>query len=143
MKTAPHITKVLFTGIMILSTLSVNISAADDVRIALADSTQSANVKAQIDFEGLERRLKETKTIGLFVKLSLKGKINDLVKKLSNYHAKKDEGDMQELRMQYDQLVAETLNLLKGKDSALYTDLFASREAIWKVLQDPVAFAKL
>ena len=50
---------------------------------------------------------------------------------------------IQQLRQNYEQLLAKVHSLLKDGDPALAGAIVNSREAIWSVLADPVKFAKL
>jgi hypothetical protein len=81
-----------------------------------------------LDLTSLEQRLKDTKAIGVFTKLSLKNQVDDLLARL---------------RQKYDLLLLKALSVLQDGDPALASAISASREAIWGILADPHKFSKL
>jgi len=81
-----------------------------------------------LDLTSLEQRLKDTKAIGVFTKLSLKNQVDDL---------------LAQLRQKYDLLLLKALSVLQDGDPALASAISASREAIWGILADPHKFSKL
>ena len=95
-----------------------------------------------LDLAGLEKRLRDTKAIGMFAKLSLKNQVDDFIEQFREFHLGRGEATLDELRERYNLLMLKVLSLLQKHDPRLARDLSASREAIWTVLIDPVAFAK-
>ena len=89
----------------------------------------------------LADRLRETKAISVFQKLSLKGEIDDL---LAEFRAAQPGGreELTKLRAPYNALIDKIYAMLK-KDPALGRDMLASRETIWGVLSDPTQVASL
>jgi hypothetical protein len=98
---------------------------------------------APLDLNALEEQLKNTKAIGLFTKISLKNKVDDLVDQFRAYHAGKAKQSVRELRRSYDLLMMKVLSLLQDDDQNLATTIVASREAIWGLLVDSKKFAAL
>jgi hypothetical protein len=96
-----------------------------------------------LDLKSLEERLKNTKAIGLFTKISLKNKVDDLLDQVREYHTGKAKQTVTELRRSYDLLMMKVLSLLQNDDRNLATTIVASREAIWGLLADPKTFAAL
>jgi len=96
-----------------------------------------------LDLNALEERLKNTKAIGLFTKISLKNKVDDLLDQVRVYHGGKTTLTVTELRRSYDLLMMKVLSLLQDDDQNLATTIVASREAIWALLADPKKFAAL
>jgi hypothetical protein len=96
-----------------------------------------------LDLKSLEKRLRDTKAIGVFTKLSLKNKVDDLLSQFRTFHEGKNGATLTTLRESYDLLIMKVLSLLQDADAALARDIVASREAIWSLLADPVKFATL
>jgi len=88
----------------------------------------------------LEKRLRETKAIGVFTKLSLKNQVDDLLNKFRAYYKREARLSLAELRRPYDMLLLKVLSLLQDSDPPLARDIVASREAIWGILADPQKF---
>jgi hypothetical protein len=91
----------------------------------------------------LERRLRETKAIGVFTKLSLKNQVDDLLKAFRTLYQGPNKRPPPELRQRYDGLLLKVLSLLQDSDPPLAADIASSREAIWNILSDPEQFAKM
>jgi hypothetical protein len=96
-----------------------------------------------LDFNALKVRLKETRAIGVFTKLSLKNKVDDLLEQFREYYQGKATLTMTELRKSYDLLLMKVLSLLQDTDQPLASAIVSSREAIWGMLADPKKFATL
>jgi len=96
-----------------------------------------------LDLESLERRLRETKAIGFFTKLSLKNQVDDLVGRFRRFHDGIRGVTLEELRERYNLLLLKVLSLLQKDDPKLSQDIAASREAIWDLLADPDKFRTL
>jgi hypothetical protein len=103
----------------------------------------SAPPTPTLDLASLEARLKDTRAIGLFTKLSLKNQVDDLLGQLRAFHAKRTTTSLGELRQRYDLLLLKVLSLLQDGDPSLATAISSSRDAIWGILADPQKFAKL
>lgn len=98
---------------------------------------------AQLDLTSLEERLRDTRAIGVFTKLSLKNQVDDLLALFRAYHARRSTMGLSELRQRYDLLLLKVLSLLQDGDPTLAKAISSSREAIWGILIDPQQFAKL
>jgi hypothetical protein len=96
-----------------------------------------------LDLDTLKKRLKDTKSIGLFSKLSLKNKVDDLLDDFRKYYQGKGKVDITELRESYNLLLMKVLSMLQDDDQTLAALIVSSREAIWDVLADPKKFAAL
>jgi len=94
-----------------------------------------------LDLKSLETRLKETKAIGVFTKLTLKNQIDDLLERFRAFYQGRIKTSLVELRLSFDMLVMKTLALLQDADPPLAGALAASRESIWGILSDPAKFA--
>jgi hypothetical protein len=95
-----------------------------------------------LDLASLEQRLRDTKAIGVFTKLSLKNQVEDLLTQFRAFHQGRA-GVLTELRERYNLLLLKVLSLLQGSDPELARAVSASREAIWGLLADPAKFATL
>jgi len=101
-------------------------------------------VAAPLDLAALKEKLKATKAIGVFTKISLKNQVDDLMKQFSDYYQGKGKTTtMPELRRAYDLLLMKVLSLLQDSDQKLASEVVSSREAIWGLLSDPKKFATL
>jgi hypothetical protein len=89
-----------------------------------------------LDLTALEQRLRDTKAIGLFTKLSIKNQVDDL---LSDFraHFKGQTPPLTTLRQRYDLLLMKVLSSVQDGDPPLANAIASSREAIWKLLNDP------
>jgi hypothetical protein len=96
-----------------------------------------------LDLVSLEQRLRDTKAIGVFTKISLKNQVDDLLTQFRTFHDGRAGAALTELRERYNLLLLKVLSLLQGSDPMLAQAIAGSREAIWGVLADPVKFAKL
>jgi hypothetical protein len=90
----------------------------------------------------LEQRLRDTKAIGMFTKISLKNQVDDLLTQFRAFH-QEGAGVLTELREKYSLLLLKVLALLQAGDPVLARAVAASREAIWGLLEDPAKFATL
>ena len=92
-----------------------------------------------LDLKSLETRLRDTKAVGVFTKLSLKNQVDDLLNQFRAYH-KSQTPTLAALRQSYNLLMLKVLTLLQDSDPTLARDIVASREAIWGILADPKKF---
>jgi hypothetical protein len=96
-----------------------------------------------LDLTTLETRLKETKAIGVFTKITLKNQVDDLLEQFRAYYQGRAKTSLAELRRPYDGLVLKVLSLLQDGDPELARAIVTSREAIWGILADPNKFATI
>jgi len=96
-----------------------------------------------LDLPALEKRLRETKAIGVFTKLSLKNQVDDFLDRFREFHKGSGGATLAELRQAYDLLLLKVLSLLQDSDPSLARAIVTSREAIWSILTDPAKFATL
>lgn len=96
-----------------------------------------------LDLNALKERLKDTKAIGFFTKITLKNQVDDLLDQFRAYHQGKAKVSTTELRRSYELLMMKVLSLLQDEDQALASAIVSSREAIWGLLADPKKFATL
>lgn len=94
-----------------------------------------------LDLKSLETRLKETRAIGVFTKLTLKNQVDDLLGQFRAYYQGTLKASMAELRRSYDLLVLKVLALLQDADPPLANAIALSRESIWGILSNPAKFA--
>lgn len=98
---------------------------------------------ATLDLSELEQRLRDTRAIGVFTKLSLKNQVDDLLDDFRERYKGADKRPTAAMRQRYDLLLIKVLTLLQDGDPTLATAIAASREAIWGILADPVKFEKI
>jgi hypothetical protein len=96
-----------------------------------------------LDLGSLETRLRDTKAIGVFTKLSLKNQVDDLLEEFREFHRSPDRAVLAKLRQSYDLLLLKVLSLLQDDDPALARDISSSRETLWSILVDPDKFKSL
>jgi hypothetical protein len=114
---------------------------------APAPPTQAAapapGASPTLNLADLEQRLRETRAIGVFSKLSLKNQVDDLLNAFRALYRGPNKHPTVELRQRYDQLLLKVLTLLQDGDPPLAAAISSSREAIWSILADPDKFAKI
>jgi hypothetical protein len=98
---------------------------------------------ATLDLKGLEQRLRDTRAIGVFTKLSLKNQVDDLLGEFRLLYQGSNKHPSAQLRQRYDQLLLKVLGLLQEGDPQLAAAIASSKEAIWNILADPEKFAKI
>jgi hypothetical protein len=104
-------------------------------------STQTAT--PTLNLADLEQRLRETRAIGVFTKLSLKNQVDDLLNAFRALYRGPNKHPPAELRQRYDLLLLKVLTLLQDGDPPLAAAISSSREAIWSILADPDKFAQI
>jgi hypothetical protein len=117
-------------------------SAAEQPRKAERAAPGKPAAPPPLNLASLEQRLRDTKAIGVFTKLSLKNQVDDLLSQFRAFH-QEGAGVLTELREKYNLLLLKVLSLLQASDPVLAQAVTASREAIWSLLADPAKFATL
>ena len=110
---------------------------------ASSSSVAKAPATPALDLNALETRLKETKAIGFFTKITLKNQIDDLLDRFREHYQGPATLTMTDLRRSFDLLIMKVLSLLQDEDQPLASAIVSSREAIWRLLADPKTFATL
>lgn len=108
-----------------------------------APSEDKQEASPALDVASLEKRLRETKAIGFFTKLSLKNQMDDLLAQFRAFHEARSGATLAKLRERYDLLLLKILSLLQDSDQLLARDISVSREVLWSLLADPAKFRKL
>jgi hypothetical protein len=98
---------------------------------------------ATLDLTSLEQRLRDTKAIGVFTKLSLKNQVDDLLGDFRALYKKSKPPPGPQFRQRYDLLLLKVLTLLQDGDPPLASAISSSKEAIWSILSDPDKLAKI
>ncbi len=96
-----------------------------------------------LNLADLEQRLRETRAIGVFAKLSLKNQVDDLLSAFRELYRVPNNRPSAELRQRYDLLLLKVLSLLQDGDPPLASAIASSKEAIWSILADPDKFSKI
>ncbi|MHB8623653.1 MAG: hypothetical protein ACYC9J_12960 [Sulfuricaulis sp.] len=108
-----------------------------------SDVKDMKEISPPLDLKALETRLKETKAIGVFTKITLKNQVDDLLKQFQAYYQGQAKTTLAELRQSYNLLLLKVLSLLQNDDPELAHAIVTSREAIWGILADPAKFSTL
>jgi hypothetical protein len=74
---------------------------------------------ATLDLKSLEQRLRDTRAIGVFTKLSLKNQVDDLLGESRLLYQGPNKRPPAQLRQRYDQLLLKVLGLLQEGDPQL------------------------
>jgi hypothetical protein len=98
---------------------------------------------APLDLKALTQKLRDTKAIGIFTKITLKNQVDDLLDGFREHYQGKNKLAMTDLRRSFDLLMMKVLSLLQNEDQMLASAIVSSREAIWGLLADPMKFASL
>lgn len=96
-----------------------------------------------LDLKSLETRLKATKAVGVYTKLTLKNQIDDLLDRFRAYYQGRLKTSLAELRQSFDMLVLKVVALLQDADPLLAGAIVSSRESLWGILSDPAKFGTL
>jgi len=110
---------------------------------AAAPPPSKAATPPPLDLKGLEQRLRDTKAIGLFTKLSLKNQVDDLLAQFKAFHQGQPGVSVGQLRQKFELLLMKVVTLLQDGDPLLASAVSSSRGAIWEVLTDPQKFAAI
>ena len=105
-------------------------------------ATAAPTAAPTLDVDALKARLRATTAIGVFTKISLKNKADDLMQQFTK-HYQGTKPSMAELRLSYDLLMMKVLSLLQDGDKMLASDVVSSREAIWALLANEKTFTAL
>jgi hypothetical protein len=96
-----------------------------------------------LDLSSLEQRLRDTRAIGLFTKLSIKNQVDDLLNRFRSFYRGELKTPLSQLRQQYELVLLKVMTVLQDGDPKLAAAVLSSREAIWGILADPKKFAQI
>lgn len=125
----------LLTGLVLLA-LSL-------VGVAQQTGSSGAGLGDEFDLNALVDRLSNSKSLGIFTKLSLKGDIDRLLKNVGDYHKGDAKDSLDQLRERYDAMVHKLVVLLQDKDEDLVKSIDQSRDRVWLMLADEKEFKRL
>ncbi len=106
-------------------------------------SASVPTTQATLDLASLQQRLRDTRAIGVFTKLSLKNQVDDLLAEFRDCYKQPKRRPTPEMRGHFDALLLKVLNLLQDGDPVLAAAISSSKEAIWQILADPDKFSKI
>ena len=115
-------------------------AASPEKEAGAAPAAQKPAASLALDLAALEQRLRDTRAIGVFTKLSLKNQVDDLLSAFRAFHNGQPKATLADLRQRYDLLLLKVLSLLQDGDPPLAAAISASRDAIWGILVDPEKF---
>jgi hypothetical protein len=123
---------------------ATNTPAAQQPAPAVVVATPAKPAAAPtLDLAALEQRLRDTRAIGVFTKLSLKNQVDDLLDGFRAFHQGAAQPPLSQLRQKYELLFLKVLTVVQDGDPPLASAIASSREAIWKILTDPKKFAQI
>ncbi|MBS0375694.1 MAG: hypothetical protein JSR73_14035 [Proteobacteria bacterium] len=96
-----------------------------------------------LDLQTLEQRLRDTRAVGVFTKLSIKNQVDDLLTQFRSFHRGKVPPTLPDLRQKYEVLLLKVVTVVQDGDAPLAGAVASSREAIWGILSDPTKFASI
>ncbi len=99
--------------------------------------------QAPLDLTSLQQRLRDTRAIGVFTKLSLKNQVDDLLDEFRALYKQPNSRPTAQMREHFDLLLLKVLTLLQDGDPVLAAAISSSKEAIWGILADPDKFSKI
>jgi hypothetical protein len=108
-----------------------------------ATRPSAAPAPPAMDLNSLQQRLRDTRAIGVFTKLSLKNQVDDLLARFRSFYSGETKIPLSSLRQQYEMLFLKVVTVVQDGDPSLATAIATSREAIWGILADPKKFAQI
>ncbi len=100
----------------------------------------ATHVHADMDLDTLGQRLSATDAVGIFTKLTIKGKVDILYRDLKAYHAGRSSLNLKVLKERFLLMVQGIVLMVQNKDPELARDVSAARKSIWAMLADPESF---
>jgi hypothetical protein len=101
----------------------------------------SNNIDPELD--EMYKKISQSKTIGVFTKLSIQNNATRLNKSFEEHHNGKRPPDIKELRERYDLMVQEMMILVQGKDPELAREIYETRLLLWSYLSDPEKYKSI
>ena len=124
----------------------VSPAAAEAGTVGPAPPATAATPPAQVaalDLATLEQRLRDTRAIGVFTKLSLMNQVDDLLAQFKSFHHGQTPPTLTQLRQRFELLLIKVVSVLQDGDATLAAAVSSSREALWSILSDPQKFAQI
>ena len=87
---------------------------------------------SEFNLDTLITKLKETKALGVFTKLALKGDMEEIIAMANGYQRVAAFSELQSVRELFDGLVLKTITLLNDKDPNLAADMYQARDLVWQ-----------
>lgn len=141
-----------FVGVAMTGALAeaFDIGRASALALALGMCTVAAALASPasteapiVDLDSLERRLTDTRAVGLFTKLSIKNDATRLHSALRKHHGGQQPPTLIELEERYELLLQQIIVLLLDQDPDLARAIAAARDPLWRSLADPATFDTL
>lgn len=110
---------------------------------APASAAAPAAGQATLDLASLQQRLRDTRAIGVFTKLSLKNQVDDLLDEFRDLYKQPNSRPTAKMREEFDILLLKVLTLLQDGDPVLAAAIASSKEALWGILADPDKFSRI
>lgn len=93
-----------------------------------------------LDLKSLKKGLRATEAVGTFTKLALKTRYDALIGDFREFH-RANSGNLDALRGRFEELLGETLELLRAGDPPLFRRLSRAHADLWRLLSNPVEFS--
>jgi hypothetical protein len=110
---------------------------ASRVQLSAVDAHRTIDT---LNLKSLKKGLRATEAVGTFTKLALKTRYDALIGDFREFHRAKS-GNLDALRGRFEELLGETLDLLRAGDPPLFRRLSRAQAGLWRLLSDPVEFS--
>jgi len=127
--------RILLNTILVFTMLAFTIAANAASNSSVRSKCSSVDQEI-VNFETLEKRIRETNSIGGLSKLKLSGDINKMIADLKTYHAGDSPHTLEQHREQYDLLYMKVVSQVQDKDPELFNQLCNAWDPLWAELQD-------
>jgi hypothetical protein len=113
--------------------------------LLLAINTEAVANSSDLDpkINALYESISQSKSIGVFTKLSIQNNATRLNKSFEEHHNGKRPPNIKELRERYDLMVQEMMVLVQGKDPELAREIYETRLLLWSYLSDPEKYKSI
>ena len=132
----------LFAGQAMAGEMQVAALSSIHATEASIRAANSDTARQDLQLQALADRLRASDAIGLFKKLAIKNKVNELARGFGYYHQGHRMADLKDLRGRFEVLRSHIVMALKEGDPALAKDVAKSGQSLWLAFCDPVLFAK-
>ncbi len=103
----------------------------------------SAATNLNPELDKLYKDLENTKSIGLFTKLSIRNNATRLYKTFGEYHKGQRPPTLEELKQRYELMVQEMMVLVQDKDPDLAQEIQQTKAILWQSLSDPKQYESI
>jgi hypothetical protein len=112
-------------------------AAAGPDQIASRDAPIFKTSSKNFDFCALETKIRNTNAIDFFSKINLKNEIDSLIDDFRNFQVGESAYSFGALKARFENLIRNTVAMLRKGDAALAEEIERSGEALWTTLNTP------